>query len=94
MDKDWANSIEPNARIESQDMIVAIHPAVVNGFINLARRYIEREKKLAVQVEKNDEFLDVDSSVIREKLENGEGAKEVDAIIQEKCRGNSHSGNN
>ncbi len=49
--KEWAKSIEPYAMYESRDMVAASHPAVLNGFINQARRYIEREKTLAAQIE-------------------------------------------
>ena len=38
--------IEPYAMWENRDMIVDTHPAVLNGFINQARRYIEHEKSL------------------------------------------------
>lgn len=36
---------------ESRDIVAASHPAVLNGFINQARRYIEHEKEIAVQAE-------------------------------------------
>ena len=49
--KEWAKSIEPYAMYESRDIVAASHPAVLNGFINQARRYIEREKELAAQIE-------------------------------------------
>ena len=49
--KEWAKSIEPYAMYESRDIVAASHPAVLNGFINQARRYIEREKELAAQNE-------------------------------------------
>ncbi|MBD5532852.1 MAG: DUF3849 domain-containing protein [Lachnospiraceae bacterium] len=49
--KEWAKSITPYAMLESQDIVAASHPAVLNGFINQARRYIEREKELAAQAE-------------------------------------------
>ena len=49
--KEWAKSIEPYAMYESRDIVAASHPAVLNGFINQARRYIEREKALAAQIE-------------------------------------------
>ena len=47
--KEWAKSIEPYAMYENSDIVVASHPAVLNGFINQTRRYIERENKLAAQ---------------------------------------------
>ena len=49
--KEWAKSIEPYAMYESRDIVAASHPAVLNGFINQARRYIEQEKELAAQAE-------------------------------------------
>ena len=53
--KEWAKSIEPYAMYESRDIIAASHPAVLNGFINQARRYIEHEKELAAQAEAEQE---------------------------------------
>ncbi len=49
--KEWAMSIEPYAMYENRDIVAASHPAVLNGFINQARRYIEQEKELASQAE-------------------------------------------
>ena len=49
--KEWAKEIEPYAMWENRDMIVDTHPAVLNGFINQTRRYIEHEKELAAQAE-------------------------------------------
>jgi len=49
--KEWAKSIEPYAMYESRDIVASSHPAILNGFINQARRYIEREKELAAQAE-------------------------------------------
>ena len=49
--KEWAKSIEPYAMYENRDIVAASHPAVLNGFINQARRYIEHEKELAAQAE-------------------------------------------
>ena len=53
--KEWAKSIEPYAMYESRDIVAASHPAVLNGFINQARRYIEHEKELAAQAEAEQE---------------------------------------
>ncbi|MFW5553446.1 MAG: DUF3849 domain-containing protein [Roseburia inulinivorans] len=47
--KEWAKEIEPYVMIENRDLIVTSHPAVLNGFINQTRRYIEHEKELAAQ---------------------------------------------
>ena len=47
--KEWAKSIEPYAMWENRDLIVTSHPAVLNGFINQTRRYMEQEKELAAQ---------------------------------------------
>ena len=49
--KEWAESIEPYAMYESRDIVAASHPAVLNGFINQARRYIEHENEIAAQAE-------------------------------------------
>ena len=49
--KEWAMSIEPYAMYENRDIVAASHPAVLNSFINQARRYIEQEKELAAQAE-------------------------------------------
>ena len=45
--KEWAKGIEPYAMIENRDLVVESHPAVLNGFINQARRYISLEKELS-----------------------------------------------
>ena len=47
--KAWAKEIEPYAMWENRDLIVSSHPAVLNGFINQTRRYMEHEKELAAQ---------------------------------------------
>ncbi len=47
----WAKSIEPYAMWGNGDMVAGSHPAVLNGFINQTRRYIEREKEFAAQLE-------------------------------------------
>lgn len=47
--KEWAKAIEPYAMVKNADMVVDSHPAVLNGFINQTRRYIEQEKELAAQ---------------------------------------------
>ena len=41
--KAWAKEIEPYAKYENRDLIVSSHPAVLNGFINQTRRYMEQE---------------------------------------------------
>lgn len=41
--KAWAKEIEPYAKHENRDLIVSSHPAVLNGFINQTRRYMEQE---------------------------------------------------
>lgn len=53
--KEWAKSIEPYAMYENRDMAASSHPAVLNGFINQTRRYIEHEKELAAQAESEQE---------------------------------------
>ena len=47
--KEWAKAIEPYAMVKNENMVVDSHPAVLNGFINQTRRYIEQEKELAAQ---------------------------------------------
>lgn len=47
--KAWAKEIEPYAKYENRDLIVSSHPAVLNGFINQTRRYMEQEKEIAAQ---------------------------------------------
>ena len=47
--KEWAKAIEPYAMVKNADMVVDSPPAVLNGFINQTRRYIEQEKELAAQ---------------------------------------------
>ena len=47
--KEWAKAIEPYAMVKNEDMVVDSHPAVLNGFINQTRWYIEQEKELAAQ---------------------------------------------
>ncbi|GFI30544.1 hypothetical protein IMSAGC013_01934 [Lachnospiraceae bacterium] len=49
--KEWAKSACPYAMYGSQDIVASSHPAVLNGFINQARRYMEREKELAALAE-------------------------------------------
>ena len=49
--KEWAKSIEPYAMYESRDIVASSHPAILNGFINQTRRYIEHEKELAALAE-------------------------------------------
>ena len=49
VNKEWAKAIEPYAMVKNADMVVDSHPAVLNGFINQTRRYIEQEKELAAQ---------------------------------------------
>ena len=49
--KEWAKSIEPYAMYESRDIVASSHPAVLNGFINQARRYIEHENEIAARAE-------------------------------------------
>ena len=52
--KEWAASIEPYAMYENRDMVAASHPAILNGFINQTRKYIEREKESAALAEKQE----------------------------------------
>ena len=43
--KEWAKSLMPDADWQTRDYIVTSHPAVLDGFTNQARRYIERDRK-------------------------------------------------
>ena len=43
--KEWAKSIVPSADWQTRDYIVTSHPAVLDGFTNQARRYIERDRE-------------------------------------------------
>jgi len=71
--KDWAKSIEPYAMYESENIVAASHPAVLNGFINQARRYIEHEKELIAQAE-------AEKAKESDRAENGEADKEVNVM--------------
>ena len=42
--KEWAGSIEPYAMAKNRDLVVTSHPAVLDGFIDQARMYVERER--------------------------------------------------
>ncbi len=52
--KEWAKGIEPYAMLKNNDLVVTSHPAVLNGFINQTRRYIEQEKERAAQMPEPD----------------------------------------
>ena len=43
--KEWAKSLVPSADWQTRDYIVTSHPAVLDGFTNQARRYIERDRE-------------------------------------------------
>ena len=71
--KEWAKEIEPYAMIENRDLIVTSHPAVLNGFINQTRRYIEHEKKLAAQAaEENTVTIDGQNCIQVDEWKSGE----------------------
>jgi N12 class adenine-specific DNA methylase len=85
---EWAKKIVAYPMWENHDLAVAIHPAVLNGFIDQARRYFEREKvrekeqeAQRAEVEDKEDFLNIDTEYIREKLENGEADRETDAFL-------------
>lgn len=44
--KEWAKSLVPSADWQTRDYIVTSHPAVLDGFTNQAREYIERDREL------------------------------------------------
>lgn len=43
--KEWAESLVPSADWQTRDYIVTFHPAVLDGFTNQTRRYIERDRE-------------------------------------------------
>ena len=43
--KEWAKSLVPSADWQTRDHIVTSHPAVLDGFTNQTRRYIERDRE-------------------------------------------------
>lgn len=43
--KEWAKTLVPTAEWDTKDLIVTSHPAVLDGFTNQARRYIERDRE-------------------------------------------------
>ncbi len=43
--KEWAKTLVPTAEWDTRDLIVTSHPAVLDGFTNQARRYIERDRE-------------------------------------------------
>lgn len=43
--KEWAKSIVPSVDWQTRDYLVTSHPAVLDGFTNQTRRYIERDRE-------------------------------------------------
>ena len=43
--KEWAKSLVPSADWQTRDYLVTSHPAVLDGFTNQTRRYIERDRE-------------------------------------------------
>lgn len=43
--KEWAKRLMPSADWQTRDYIVTSHPAVLDGFTNQTRRYIERDRE-------------------------------------------------
>ena len=43
--KEWAKSLVPSADWQTRDYLVTSHPAVLDGFTNQARRFIERDRE-------------------------------------------------
>ena len=43
--KEWAKSLVPYANWDTRDYAVTSHPAVLDGFTNQARRYVERDRE-------------------------------------------------
>lgn len=50
--KDWAKELVPYANWNTNDLVVTSHPAVLDGFTNLARKYREIAKEQEVEAEK------------------------------------------
>ena len=42
--REWARSIVPYSSWDNREFVVSSHPAVVDGFINQVRRYMERDR--------------------------------------------------
>ena len=42
--REWAQSIVPYSSWDNREFVVSSHPAVVDGFINQVRRYMERDR--------------------------------------------------
>ena len=70
--KEWAKEIEPYAMWENRDLVVDSHPAVLNGFINQTRRYIEHEKELAEKQEQETIVIDGNVCVRTDEWKSGE----------------------
>lgn len=70
--KEWAKSLEPHAMWENRDYIVTSHPAVLNGFINQTRRYMEQEKELAAQADKAAFAIDGQMCIKVDEWQSGE----------------------
>ena len=64
--KEWAKEIEPYAMWENRDLVVDSHPAVLNGFINQTRRYIEHEKEIAAQAAEQEQDKESEAAEISE----------------------------
>ena len=43
--REWAQSIVPYSSWDNREFVVSSHPAVVDGFINQVRRYMERDRE-------------------------------------------------
>ncbi len=43
--REWARSIIPYSSWDNREFVVSSHPAVVDGFINQVRRYMERDRE-------------------------------------------------
>ncbi len=84
--KEWAKETAPYSTWETNDMVVNFHPAVLNGFINQARRCIERENILAAQTagqeqpKENAAKTAVELSARNEEKEIGDGGNAVPDI--------------
>ena len=86
--KEWAGSIEPYAMTKNSDLVVTSHPAVLDGFIDQARMYMEHERAAAQQgqekagesMDSGGAFPDDDMPVENGGSRNAGAGREMDAM--------------
>ena len=73
--REWSKEIEPSSlHSEDRDLVIEIHPALINGLINQARRYIEHEKENAAQKEQEIIVIDGHACTRTDEWRAGENA--------------------